>query len=188
MNQAENHDAGCGVPPGFEGSADCICRVLILGGGFGGIYAAIELERALRARRDVSITLVTRDNYFLFTPMLHEVAASDLEMNTIVNPLRKLLRRVKTFTGNIETINLEQRCVAVSHGFSRHVHELSYDHLIIALGSSTNFFGLQGLEEAALTIKTLDDAIELRNRLITHLEEANWSARRASASHCSRFW
>ena len=105
--------------------------------------------------------------------MLHEVAASDLEMNTIVNPLRKLLRRVKTFTGNIETINLEQRCVAVSHGFSRHVHELSYDHLIIALGSSTNFFGLPGLQEAALTIKTLDDAIELRNHLITHLEEAN---------------
>ncbi len=105
--------------------------------------------------------------------MLHEVAASDLEMNTIVNPLRKMLRRVKTFTGNIETINLERRCVAVTHGFDRHVHELSYDHLIVALGSSTNFFGLPGVQDAALTIKTLDDAIELRNRLITHLEEAN---------------
>ena len=124
-----------------------LSRVLILGGGFGGIYAAIELERALRARRDVSITLVTRDNYFLFTPMLHEVAASDLEMNTIVNPLRKMLRRVKTFTGNIETINLERRCVAVTHGFDRHVHELAYDHLIIALGSSTNFFGLPGVQD-----------------------------------------
>ena len=152
---------------------DCACRILILGGGFGGIYAAIELERALRSRDDVNITLVTRDNYFLFTPMLHEVAASDLEMNTIINPLRKLLRRVKTFTGNIETINLERRCVAISHGFDHHVHELSYDHLIIALGSSTNFFGLPGLQDVALTIKTLDDAIQLRNRLITHLEEAN---------------
>jgi len=116
---------------------------------------------------------VTRDNYFLFTPMLHEVAASDLEMNTIVNPLHKMLWRVKTFTGNIENINLEQRCVVVTHGFDRHAHELSYDHLIIALGSSTNFFGLPGIQDAALTIKTLDDAIELRNRLITHLEEAN---------------
>jgi len=105
--------------------------------------------------------------------MLHEVAASDLEMNAIVNPLRKMLRRVKTFTGNIEKINLERRCVAVTHGFDRHVHELTYDHLIIALGSSTNFFGLPGVRDAALTIKTLDDAIELRNRLITHLEEAN---------------
>jgi NADH dehydrogenase len=172
MDQAENHALGCEGPEPETGS-NSACRVLILGGGFGGIYAAIELERALRSRDDVNITLVTRDNYFLFTPMLHEVAASDLEMNAIINPLRKLLRRVKTFTGNIETINLERRYVAISHGFDRHVHELSYDHLIIALGSSTNFFGLPGLQDAALTIKTLDDAIELRNRLITHLEEAN---------------
>ncbi len=172
MDQAENHALGCEGPEPETGS-NCACRILILGGGFGGIYAAIELERALRSRDDVNITLVTRDNYFLFTPMLHEVAASDLEMNAIINPLRKLLRRVKTFTGNIETINLERRCVAISHGFDHHVHELSYDHLIIALGSSTNFFGLPGLQDVALTIKTLDDAIQLRNRLITHLEEAN---------------
>src|SRR6516225_1188355 len=173
MNQAEIHGDGCGDADESAESTGCASRVLILGGGFGGIYAALELERALRARHDVSITLVTRDNYFLFTPMLHEVAASDLEMHTIVNPLRKMLRRVKTFTGNIETINLERRCVAVTHGFDHHAHELSYEHLIIALGSSTNFFGLPGLKDAALTIKTLDDAIELRNRLITHLEEAN---------------
>ncbi len=173
MNQGENHGVGCGDPEESASSTDCASRVLILGGGFGGIYAAIELERALRARHDISITLVTRDNYFLFTPMLHEVAASDLEMNTIVNPLRKMLWRVKSFTGNIETINLERRCVAVTHGFDRHVHELTYDRLIIALGSSTNFFGLPGVQDAALTLKTLDDAIELRNRLITHLEEAN---------------
>ncbi len=78
LNQQDNHYDGCGSAGESAGSSDCPCRVLILGGGFGGIYAAIELERALRARHDVSITLVTRDNYFLFTPMLHEVAASDL--------------------------------------------------------------------------------------------------------------
>ena len=173
MNQAENNDPGCGSPAEYEAGKGRACRVLILGGGFGGIYAAIELERALRGRDDINITLVTRDNHFLFTPMLHEVAASDLEMNTIVNPLRKLLGRAKTFTGNIEAIDLERRCVSVAHGFDRHVHQLSYDHLIIALGSSTNFFGLPGVQDAALTIKTLDDAIELRNRLITNLEEAS---------------
>jgi NADH:ubiquinone reductase (H+-translocating) len=173
MNQAENHDGGCGNGEVPAENGACAKGVLILGGGFGGIYAAIELERALRSRSDVSITLVTRDNYFLFTPMLQEVAASDLEMNTIVNPLRKMLRRVKTFTGDIDRINLERRCVVVTHGFDRHTHELAYDHLIIALGSSTNFFGLPGVQEIALTIKTLDDAVELRNRLITHLEEAN---------------
>jgi NADH dehydrogenase len=63
--------------------------------------------------------------------------------------------------------------VVVSHGFDSHTHALPYDHLILALGSSTNFYGLPGIKGSALTIKTLEDAIELRNRLIRHLEEAN---------------
>ena len=73
-------------------------RVLILGGGFGGTYAALELEKVLarQGNGSLEVTLVTRDNFFLFTPMLHEVAASDLELSTIVNPLRKLLGRVST--------------------------------------------------------------------------------------------
>ena len=173
LNLLENQPTGCAEVLESETSADPVRRILILGGGFGGVYAALELERTLRNRSDVEVTLVTRDNYFLFTPLLHEVAASDLEMNAIVNPLRKLLRRVRTFSGSIETIDLEKKYVAVSHGYDSHVHELPYDQLILALGSSTNFFGLPGLKDAALTIKTLDDAIALRNRLITHLEEAN---------------
>ena len=84
-------------------------RVLILGGGFGGIYAALELEKILAREGSgaFEVTLVTRDNFFLFTPMLHEVAASDLELSTIVNPLRKLLRRVNTFVGTIEAIDVQ---------------------------------------------------------------------------------
>jgi hypothetical protein len=104
--------------------------------------------------------------------MLHEVAASDLEISAIVNPIHKLLR-VRTFSGSIEAIDLEKKCVAVSHGADRHAHELGYDHLIVALGSSTNFLGIPGLEECALTIKTLTYAVALRNQLITQLEEAN---------------
>jgi NADH dehydrogenase len=148
-------------------------RVLILGGGFAGVYAALELEKVLARRTDVEVTLITRDNFFLFTPMLHEVAASDLELSTIVNPLRKLLRRVNTFVGTVEAIDLEKRRVQVSHGFDGHAHDLSYDQLVLALGSSTNFFGLPGVERCALTVKSLSDAVVLRNRLITHLEEAN---------------
>jgi NADH:quinone reductase (non-electrogenic) len=148
-------------------------RILILGGGFGGIYAALELEKILGRRDDLEVTLVTRDNYFLFTPMLHEVAAGDLELNTIVNPLRKLLGRVNTFVGNVEAIDLEAREVQVSHGLDGHTHDLPYDQLVLALGSSTNFFGLPGVERCAFTVKSLSDAIVLRNRLITHLEEAN---------------
>jgi NADH dehydrogenase len=173
LHQLENQAAECASPSGTDTDAADVCRVLILGGGFGGIYAALELERALRRRPEVEVTLATRDNYFLFTPMLHEVAASDLEISAIVNPLRRMLRRVRTFCGSIETIDLAEKCVTVSHGFDSHRHDLHYDHLILALGSSTNLLGVPGLEESALTIKTLEDAIELRNQLITHLEEAN---------------
>jgi NADH dehydrogenase len=148
-------------------------RILILGGGFGGVYAALEMEKHLARRPDVEITLVTRDNFFLFTPMLHEVAAGDLELGTIVNPLRKLLRRVNTFVGRVEAIDLDARLVEVSHGFDGHTHELPYDQLVLAFGSSTNFFGLPGVERCALTVKSLADAVALRNRLITHLEEAS---------------
>src|SRR5712691_9082462 len=144
-------------------------RVLILGGGFGGIYAALELEKVLAREGSgaFDVTLVTRDNFFLFTPMLHEVAASDLELTTIVNPLRKLLRRVNTFVGNVEAVDLQRQLVQASHGLDRHTHDLPYDQLILALGSSTNFFGLPGVEDCALTVKSLDDAVVLRNRLIT---------------------
>ncbi len=147
-------------------------RILILGGGFGGIYAALELEKVLARRDDLEVTLVTRDNFFLFTPMLHEVAACDLDDSTIINPLRKLLRRVDTFVGTVERIDLEARCVTVAHG-DGHTHALPYNHLVLALGCSTNFFGLPGVEQSALTIKSLSDAVALRNRLISRLEEAS---------------
>jgi NADH:ubiquinone reductase (H+-translocating) len=148
-------------------------RVLILGGGFGGTYAALELEKTLSRRRDLEVTLVTRDNYFLFTPMLAEVAAGELELSTIINPLRRLLRRVKSFVGSIEAIDLESRRVTVSHASDGHIHELPYDQLILALGTRTNYFNLLGVEDSCFTIKTLSDAVAIRNQLITQLEEAN---------------
>ena len=99
-------------------------RVLILGGGFGGMYAALEFERALRRRTNLDVTLVNHDNFFLFTPMLHEVAASDLDITNIVSPIRKLLRRVTFFHGEIETIDLVHQRVGVSHGHENHCHAL----------------------------------------------------------------
>src|ERR1700730_1307177 len=147
-------------------------KVLILGGGVAGIYAAREFGTLLRRRRDIEVTLVSRDNFFLFTPMLHEIAASDLEFNAIVNPLRKMLGRVDSFVGTIEQIDLTNKRVIVSHGFHRHSDDLDYDHLILALGCRTNFFNLPGIEASALSFKTLGDAVELRNRLISSIEEA----------------
>jgi NADH dehydrogenase len=148
-------------------------RILILGGGFAGVYAAMHLERMLSRAPNVEITLVSRENFILFTPMLHEIAASDLEITHIVNPVRKMLRRVQFFVGEVEQIDVPNRRVTVSHGYDRHTHDLEYDHLVLALGSVTNFYNLPGLAGRSLTMKSLGDAIHLRNRIIQHLEEAD---------------
>jgi len=149
-------------------------RILILGSGFGGLYTALNLEKSLAMDKSVEITLINRENFFLFTPMLHEVAASDLDITHIVSPVRKLLKRVKVFNGDVESIDLENKTVHVSHGQTHHHHELGYDHLVLSLGSITNFYGSRGLEENALTMKSLGDAIYLRNHLISNLEEADF--------------
>jgi NADH dehydrogenase len=133
----------------------------------------MQLDKTLARHPNVEVTLVNRDNFFLFTPMLHEVAASDLDITHIVNPVHKLLRRVHFFAGEVDHIDLPARRVVVAHGLHRHTHELVYDHLVIGLGSVTNFYNLPGLQEHALTMKSLGDALRLRNRLIALLEEAN---------------
>src|SRR6516165_10105652 len=149
-------------------------RVLILGGGFAGLYAGMQLDKILARRPDVDVTVVNRENFFLFTPMLHEVAASDLDITHIVNPIRKLLRHVTFFHGEVSAIDLAAKRVRLFHGAARHEHELSYDYLVIALGSTTNFYNIPGLREHALTMKSLGDAIHLRNHLIDLLAEADF--------------
>jgi NADH dehydrogenase len=149
-------------------------QIIILGGGFGGMYTALELEKILARNADIEVTLVNRENFFLFTPMLHEVAASDLDLSHIVNPVRKLLRRVTFFDGDVVSIDPTKKEVMVSHGTEAHVHTLEYDHLVLGLGSITNFNNLPGLERKALTMKSLGDAIYLRNRLIENLETADF--------------
>ena len=148
-------------------------RVLILGSGFAGLYAALRFEKRLRDSDDVEVTLINRENYFSFTPMLHEVAASDLDLTHIVNPVRKLLTRVRFFLGDVESVDLAAREVVVSHGSDGHRHTLRFEHLVVALGCTTNFYGLPGLAENAFAMKSLGDAIALRNQLISQLEEAD---------------
>jgi len=147
-------------------------RIVILGGGFAGLTVAMRLEREL-ARDAVEIMLINRENFFLFTPMLHEIAASDLDLTTIVNHIRKMLRRVHFFADEIDHVDVNRKKVFVSHGFDHHQHAFEYDLLVVGLGSVTNFYGLPGVQEHALTIKTLSDAMRLRNHLIAHLEEAD---------------
>ena len=146
-------------------------RVLILGGGFGGLYAALEFEK--RRDSDFEVTLISQENFFLFTPMLHEVAASDLDLTHIVNPIRKMLRHVSFFEGDVRSVDIARRQVVVAHGFDQHTHSLEYDHIVFALGCVTNFYNIPNLAETAITMKSLADAVALRNRLIEHLEEAD---------------
>ena len=148
-------------------------QIVILGGGFGGVYAAMYLEKLLARRSAVEICLVSHDNFFLFTPMLHEIAASDLEITNIVNPLRKLLRKVEVLVGDVNQIDLPNKRVLISHGYRNHSLQIDYDHLIIALGSITNFYDIPGLAGLAVAMKSLRDAIQLRAQIIRHLEEAN---------------
>jgi NADH:ubiquinone reductase (H+-translocating) len=146
--------------------------ILILGGGFAGVEVARELEKLLSPDEAI-IQLVSRDNFVLFTPMLHEIAASDLDISTVANPIRKMIRRTQFIVADVESLDTDSKSVKVIHGFDRRNHTLKYDHLVLALGSVPNFHGMVGLEHRALTMKSLEDAILLRNRMIAHLEEAD---------------
>ncbi len=148
-------------------------RVVILGGGFAGAYTALHLEKRLGRRPDVEVILVAKENFILFTPMLHEVAGSDVAVTDIVQPLRGMLRHTRVGVAEIEAIDLGKKQVRISHSDVPHPVDLTYDHLVLALGAVTNFYHTPGLEAHALTMKTLGDAILVRNRVIDALELAD---------------
>ena len=148
-------------------------RIVILGGGFAGVEAARYLDRTAAKREDIEVTLVSRENFTVFTPMLHEVAAGDLEPAHICNPLRNLLRRVVVLTGSVESIDLAQKRVTISYSTSLIHRYLPFDYLLLALGADTNYAGVPGVAEHALGIKTLGDAVMLRAAVIALLETAS---------------
>jgi NADH dehydrogenase len=147
-------------------------RVVILGGGFAGVYTAMALERALDGHDDYEITLVNKENYFVFQPMLPEVISGSIGITDLVSPIRSLLPRTDLHVRDVESIDLEGREVRTSPGFKPHAHRIPWDHLVLALGTVTDFRGLPGLPEHALPFKTLGDALALRNHVIRALEEA----------------
>src|SRR5258706_14519776 len=116
-------------------------KILILGGGFGGVYAALRLDKTLARRADVEVTLVSRDNFLLFTPMLHEVASGDLNPNDIVNPVRRMLKRVQFVQAGVQSIDVAVKRLHCTRDLRSVPLDIEYDHLILALGSQTNFFG-----------------------------------------------
>jgi len=147
-------------------------RIVIAGGGFAGLYAAMHFEKRLARRADVEVTLISRENFILFTPMLHEVAAGDLYPGDIVNPLRRILRHVKVVEADVCTVDLTGRIVGCTGGIAERELNFEFDHLLLTLGSETNFFDMQGLRDWAVTMKNLADASLLRNRMVALFEEA----------------
>src|SRR4026209_1939685 len=148
-------------------------RIVIAGGGFAGLYAAMHFEKRLARRADVDVTLISRENFILFTPMLHEVAAGDLYPGDIVNPLRRILRCGKVVEADVQAIDLNLRRVHCVVGVADHELEFEFDHLLLTLGSETNFFNMDGVRDWSVTMKSLTDAALLRNRMVSLLEEAS---------------
>ena len=147
-------------------------RILILGGGFAGVYVARCLERMLKPE-EASITLVNRENYWVYQPMLPEVISGSVGLTDVVSPIRRLCPRTNLVMREVEDIDLKKKVVSVSPGFRPRQLRLEFDYLVIALGTVTNFYGMPGMMEHAMPFRTLADAMELRNRLIQTLEEAD---------------
>jgi NADH dehydrogenase len=151
-------------------------RILILGGGFGGVYTALTLEKLLKAeirRGEVELGLVSRENYLAFQPMLPEVISGSIGVLDTITPIRRLCPSTNLYTRTIESIDLAHRSVQSTAGFGSRQHHLHFDHLVVALGNVTSFAGAPGLAEHALPFKYLGDALTLRNRIIHTLEEAD---------------
>ena len=148
-------------------------EVLILGGGFGGVYTALEFEKRLRGRRDVGVTLISAENFFLFQPMLPELVSGSIETLHILTPLRSLLPRTQVFTGEVLTIDVPARQVLVSTGLEDRVYPVAFDSLVLALGSVTDLSRFPGLTEHAILAKTVGDGFGLRNHALDMLEKAH---------------
>ena len=139
-------------------------QVVILGAGFAGLWAARTLVDS-----PVDILLIDRHNYHTFTPLLYQVAAAELEPEDIAEPLRKIFWRqpnLRFHMGDVQSIDLDSKVVKTRD------HEVGYDHLVIALGSKPNYYGIAGAEEYAYSLKTLDDAVVIRNRILECFERA----------------
>jgi NADH dehydrogenase len=147
-------------------------RILILGGGFGGVYTARYLEKLLKPS-EASIHLVNRENYWVYQPMLPEVISGSIGITDVVSPIRRLCPRTHLVMREVEEIDLKNKVVIVSPGFKPRRMELAYDYLVIALGGVTNFYGMPGMIEHAKPFRTLADALVLRNHVLHALEEAD---------------
>jgi NADH dehydrogenase FAD-containing subunit len=150
-----------------------VTRVVVLGGGFGGVATATRLEQLLGRYPGLEVTLVSRSNYLLFTPMLAEVAARSLEGTHISAPVRAACPLTRFRRATVEEIDPHAQVVHVRSTDADALEALPYDHLVLALGAVPNYLNLPGVAENSFALKTLDDATTLRDHVIHLLEAAD---------------
>lgn len=147
-------------------------KVVILGGGFAGVYSAIYLIKNRKPDDKLDVVLINKENYMVFQPLLTEVISGTIDLTHCISPIRRLCPGAKLYTREIEKIDLEKKIITTSPSIKPIPLELSYDYLIIALGLVNNFSELPGLKQHALPFRNMADALVIRNHLIHLLEEA----------------
>ena len=147
-------------------------KIVILGGGFAGVECARKLESDFVNDPDIEIVMISEDNFLLFTPMLPQVASGMIETRHIIMPIRTICERTTFYEGRVKNIDPYGKIVNLWGTGEKRGISFHYDFLVVALGSQTNFFGLSDVEKHAYTMKTLNDAVMLRNRIVDMLEQA----------------
>jgi len=140
-------------------------QIVIIGGGFAGINLAKELAN----QKGIEVTLVDKNNYNFFPPLIYQVATAFLEPSSISYPFRKFFAGKKNLQfrlGELQKVIPAENKIILNNG------ELYYDHLVFATGAETNFFGMENVKKNAIPMKTLNDALEMRNTLLKNLEKA----------------
>ena len=155
-------------------------HILILGSGFAGIEVLKRLQNKFKNNEHVAITLVSRDNFILFTPMLPEVASGMIETRHIVTPVRSFCSKANFYEANVDSIDFNNKQVVIRHPVGKlseparwDQRTLKYNYLVIAVGSETRFFGMADVKKHSFTMKSIDDAIAVRNHILNILEQAN---------------
>lgn len=140
-------------------------KIVIVGGGFAGI----NLAKSLAGKSKLEVTLVDKNNYHFFPPLIYQVSTSFIEPSNISYPFRRMfqgMKNVRFHLGSLLKINPEHMTIETENG------TLSYDYLVLAMGTETNYFGLENVKQKALPLKTIDDALNLRNHLLLNTERA----------------
>jgi len=148
-------------------------ETVVLGGGFAGVYCAKALIKSLGKKRAAKSAIIADENYMVFQPMLPEVAGAGLAPGHVVNPIRFLCRGINVYRGTVKEIRHDRKSLVLSAGHFSPNLEITYQHLVLALGASIDLSRVPGMPEHAFLMQNVGDAIKLRAAVLARFEEAN---------------